>query len=169
MDNNLADMPIELLALKNIEKYEIYKVMKLKLTKALKSGFYYEAIFIEYAIIEDRCSSLLKHAVVMFIDKKGFEQKLSSKLNKLRGHRRFSEPFVRKRISLELIDEIEAWKRERDRLIHALAKIKYNDEEVKAIAERGSRLSKTLENKVKSVNHYYAKGIDEKQLNHKEI
>lgn len=40
----------------NIEKYEAYKAMKSNLTKAMKAGFYYQAIFIEYAIIEDRKS-----------------------------------------------------------------------------------------------------------------
>ena len=40
---------------KNTEKYETYKKMKADLSKSMKSGFYYEAIFIEYAIMEDRC------------------------------------------------------------------------------------------------------------------
>lgn len=53
---------------KNNEKYEAYKAMKMNLNKAMKSGFYYQAIFIEYAIIEDRCLSALKHAGVKYVD-----------------------------------------------------------------------------------------------------
>ena len=40
----------------NYEKQEIYKSIKANLKKAMTSGFYYQAIFIEYAIVEDRCS-----------------------------------------------------------------------------------------------------------------
>ena len=47
----------------NNDKYEAYKAMKVNLSKAMRSGFYYQAIFIEYAIIEDRTVSLLRHAV----------------------------------------------------------------------------------------------------------
>ena len=35
----------------NYEKYDIYKAMKISLKKSMSAGFYYEAIFIEYAII----------------------------------------------------------------------------------------------------------------------
>ena len=69
---------------KNMEKYDIYKKMKVDLKKAMKAGFYYQAIFIEYAIIEDRCLSLLRHAGVKYLDNRGWELKLSKKLNKLK-------------------------------------------------------------------------------------
>ncbi len=36
---------------KNMQKYEIYKTMHGKLKRALNAGFYYEAIFLEYAIL----------------------------------------------------------------------------------------------------------------------
>ena len=51
---------------KNMEKYEVYKSMNENLSKAMRAGFYYQAIFIEYAIIEDRCSSVLRHAGVPY-------------------------------------------------------------------------------------------------------
>lgn len=44
---------------KNMEKYQAYKSMNENLSKAMRSEFYYQAIFIEYAIIEDRCTSAL--------------------------------------------------------------------------------------------------------------
>ena len=42
-------------------------------------------------------------------------------------------------------------------MIHALAKIPYNHESIKDIAERGQEIVRVLDNKVKSVNHYYDK------------
>lgn len=142
---------------KNIEKYEIYKKMKVNLKKAMKAGFYYQAIFIEYAIIEDRCLSLLRHAGVKYLDNRGWELKLSKKLNKLRTNPAFTKPYVRKRISLDLLDEIENWKKQRDNLIHNLAKMPYNHESIQIIAEDGQKLVNTLDSKTRVVNNYYKK------------
>ena len=141
----------------NIEKYEAYKAMKANLSKAIKAGFYYQAIFIEYAIIEDRTSSLLSHAGVKCQDNKGHDLKLAEKLRRMKGNPSFTHPFVRERISLELIEEIEVWKRERDQLIHALAKIPYDHESIMEIAVRGQRIVNNLDNKVRSVNRYFDK------------
>ena len=143
--------------LKNMEKYEIYRAMNGNLSKAMKAGYYYEAIFIEYAILEDRCTSLLKHAGSKYIDGKGFELKLSTKINKLRSNSSFTEHYVRQRITLKLLDEIEAWKRERDKLIHALAKIKYDDESTRDVAIKGQNLVRIFSSKVKNVNNYFDK------------
>ena len=44
-----------------------------------------------------------------------------------------------------------------NQLVHALAKIQYNHESIKQIAERGQLLVDTLDNKVKSVNRYFDK------------
>ncbi len=42
------------------EKQELYARLKGKLKRALAAEFWYEACMIEYAIIEDRTSSILK-------------------------------------------------------------------------------------------------------------
>lgn len=140
-----------------MEKYEVYKSMNENLSKAMRAGFYYQAIFIEYAIIEDRCSSVLRHARVKYQDSKGHELKISEKLKKMRGNPAFLVPHVRQRITLELLDEITGWKRDRDQLIHALAKVPYDHDSVREIATRGQELARILSNKVKSANNYYAK------------
>ena len=140
-----------------MEKYEVYRSMNENLSKAMRAGFYYQAIFIEYAIIEDRCLSALRHAGVKYLDSKGHEIKLSQKLTKLCDNPAFHIPYIRQRITLELLEEITEWKRERDKLIHALAKIPYDHDSVQEIATRGQELVRVLSNKVKSVNNYYTK------------
>ena len=45
----------------NKVKYSNYQEQYKRLEKALKSQFYLEAIFIEYAIIEDRTESIIKY------------------------------------------------------------------------------------------------------------
>ena len=140
-----------------MEKYEVYKSMNENLSKAMRSGFYYQAIFIEYAIIEDRCSSVLRHAGVKHLDSKGREIRLNEKLKKMRLNPAFDSPYVRQRITPELLDEIIEWKRQRDQLIHALAKIPYDHETVKATAIKGQELVKKLSSKVRSINSYHEK------------
>lgn len=43
-------------------KYENYREQFKRLNSALRSGFNLEAMFIEYAIMEDRTESILRHA-----------------------------------------------------------------------------------------------------------
>ena len=51
------------------------------------------------------------------------------------------------------------WKRNRDQLIHALAKVPYDNERVKEIALTGQEIVRVLDNKTKSLNKYF----DEKE------
>lgn len=142
---------------KNMEKYQVYKTMNENLAKAMRSEFYYQAIFIEYAIIEDRCSSVLRHAGVPYLNNIGQDISISQKLRKMRDNPAFHIPYVRQRISLELIGDLYTWKEERDALIHHMAKIPYDHESIKAIAIAGQELVKMLSSKVRSVNAYYEK------------
>jgi hypothetical protein len=99
----------------------------------------------------------LKHANVSCVDSRGYELKLSSKLNKLRGNPKFIVPYVRKRIPLDFIDRIDLWKKQRDKFIHGLAKIPYDDENVMQVATAGNEIVRILDNKSKSINKFYDK------------
>ena len=48
----------------NMQKYANYKEQMERLNRAMKDHFFLEAMFIEYAVIEDRCESILTHAGV---------------------------------------------------------------------------------------------------------
>ena len=141
----------------NMAKYEAYKSMHVDLKKAMGSSIYYQAIFIEYAIAEDRCRSALVCARVKCINSRGQELKLSAKINKLKSDSAFTAKYPRSRLTLELLDELYTWKQDRDALVHNLANIPYNDNAVREVAERGKKLIDTLSNRVKSVNNYYKK------------
>lgn len=143
--------------LSNTEKYEVYKSLHGNLAKAMKLGFYYQAIFIEYAIAEDRCKSALRHAGVKFENSRGFELKLSEKIRKLRDNAVFCARYPRSRLPLSLLDELMEWKRDRDGLVHALVNRPYNDEALREVAERGKRITDQLSTRVRSVNNYFRK------------
>ena len=143
-----------------MEKYEIYKKMHEDLKKAMIYEFYYEAIFIEYAIFEDRFNSLMKYGNVKYLDKYGNPIGIKQKINKARNNPIFTTDFVRKRITLEMLDQIESWKDRRNKLIHALATTKYDEESVKQIALEGNDLIKVFSNKVQSVNNHNKKLLE---------
>lgn len=140
--------------MKNIEKYEIYKKMHEDLSKAMKNGFYYEAIFIEYAILEDRFKAVLYYANINYVDKNKKDISIKSKLNKIESRNELSSSFYKERLSSDLLNRIRAWIDNRNDLIHHLASIKYDSEKVESIAVEGNEIIKIVKNKTTSViNH----------------
>ena len=143
----------------NTEKYETYKALLTNLKKALKAGFYYQAIFIEYAIFEDRFSSLLKYANISDKKKNGYDVDLKEKIRKVSSRKEFSTEFVRKRLSLELLNQIDDWRDKRNKKVHKLASIPYDEDEIRELAETGNQLLKVFMSKSKSVNNQHKKTI----------
>ena len=125
------------------KKYDNYREQMGRLSKALKEHFYLEAIFIEYAILEDRLEAVLRHAgrwqpvegEHVSIDRKA---RLVAKLaeeKKNPAHKYFPP---------ELTDAILAWKEKRNGLIHALLKQSIHSEDLLAVAEEGLVLTKQM-------------------------
>ena len=133
----------------NMQKYENYKEQMGRLKKALKEQFYLEAISIEYAIIEDRIESVLRHSDVFRPDKHNM---LNKKLNRLEEMQRKKDGLARKYFSDELISEIHSWKNERNPMTHALLNLKLHTEDLADIALRGEALVKIVSSKVSLYN-----------------
>ena len=147
-------MPTE----KNYQKQATYAERKVQLKKAIKNGFYFEAIFLEYAIMEDRTESVLRHAGgIKLTDRRDQPLKLSAKINKIRSCSAFASKFVRQRLTPELLDALDKWRVRRNKLVHYLMNSPTASEELQAAAEEGYELVKQLDNKVKSVNQYFDK------------
>ena len=140
----------------NYTKQKKYIDMTERLDLALKNDFYYEAIFIEYAILEDRTKSMLKHAK---FSNDTCEGKLNEKLITIKNAVKFKDEYVRKHITNELISNIHNWKNTRNKLNHELAETEYSNEFVKKTALEGAKIVKTLCNKSTLVNKYFDKTI----------
>ena len=138
-------------------KQENYRTQKVRLKKAIAMEFYFEAIAIEYSILEDRAKSALEHAGLKAIDKNGDAIMLAKKLAKLESCEPFHPKVVRNKMPLELISRIHDWRRERNRLIHALLGQKTTTEDFKQAAEEGYELVKQFDNKVACLNRYFDK------------
>ena len=136
-------------------KYENYKEQFRRLNRALASGFNLEAIFIEYAIIEDRTESVLRHAgqwEAYLKHRRKRDPSLESKVNYIKKRAEEKKSLLHKYFSGDLLDEILIWKDQRNRLIHALLKQQLAHNEVSILAAQGNELVKELRSRVSSFN-----------------
>ncbi len=127
---------------KNILKYENYKEQNRRLTNALQNKYYLEAIFIEYAIMEDRTESILRYEgndihsdSYVSIDRK------ITKIEKLAENKK---GLARKYFTVEFMEQVRDWKKRRNSLIHALIKRNTTTQELIELAEEGRQLTKDL-------------------------
>ncbi len=137
----------------NQEKHDVYAKLSVDLRKALYSGFYLQAVFIEYAMFEDRLNSLLKHAGLSYTRSNGKDININQKISKVKNN--YVDPFSVKRLTPELMDQIEKWKDNRNDLVHHLVNISFDDEEIKKIALEGNELLKVFKSRVSSVNRHH--------------
>ncbi len=137
----------EFITADNVQKHENYREQFVRLKRALASGFYLEAIFIEYTIIEDRTESIIRHAGKWeaYLKKRGrYQVTLDSKIAYIQDFAREKKSIAHKYFSDTLMDEILEWKEDRNRLIHALLKQSLTAEDVSKIARTGERLTKEI-------------------------
>ena len=146
----------------NQQKYENYKEQFKRLNKALVNGFNLEAMFIEYAIMEDRTESILRHAGYWdaYLKKRGNrDATINSKISCIQGKVNADDKLLRKYFSDDLLDRILAWKEERNRLIHALLKQQFEHDEIRELATKGNELVKALRSRSSSYNRALEKAI----------
>ncbi len=138
----------------NMQKYENYREQMGRLKKALNAGFYLEAIFIEYAIMEDRLESILRHSGKWKESKPGQPPiSLQRKKNRIEEMAREKKSLANKYFSNDILDNIVEWKDKRNSLIHALLKQSLHTQDLKDVAEQGLLLVKELSNKASCYIH----------------
>ena len=138
----------------NKQKYYNYKEQMGRLSKALNACFYIEAIAIEYAIIEDRIESVLRHSGRFNKEKhtnmvKKLKVVSTIQSEKVGGK---GKVLLRKYLSDELIESIYLWKDERNKIIHALLNQNLETESLSELAQQGRDIVKALNSKVSSYN-----------------
>ena len=104
---------------------------------------------IEYAIMEDRTASILLHAG---ITDKGWERKLSNKLNSIDLQIGKKHPIISTKVSADTIQEIREWKDMRNEAVHRACITIYDDEAFHSLAERGKELMDKISNDAQQVS-----------------
>lgn len=114
-----------------------------RLNHAINAHFYLEALFIEYAIMEDRLESILTHAGIFREDK---HTTITRKIRRLEALCQ-SDKTAKRYFNPELLQNILDWKENRNKYIHALMKQVFTGEELKEIVDQGQQIVKTLNSK----------------------
>ena len=136
-------------------KYENYREQFKRLNSALHNGFNLEAMFIEYAIMEDRTESILRHAGkwdAYMKSRKGREPNIDSKIRYIQKIAEEKKTLPNKYFSDTLLNDILQWKEDRNRLIHALLKQQLEHGEVGELAAKGKQLADALRTRAGSYN-----------------
>lgn len=136
-------------------RYENYREQFKRLSSALHSGFNLEAMFIEYAIMEDRMESILRHAEkweAYMKSRKGREPGIDSKIRYIQKLAEQKKTIPNKYFSDDLLDRILIWKEDRNRLIHAMLKQQLEHNEVTGLAAQGKQLVDELRNRANKYN-----------------
>ena len=126
----------------NMQKFENYKEQYERLKKALKYEFYLEAVFIEYAIMEDRLNSILRYEGNSINSQKHVS--IDKKINKVKTIARGKNSLPNKYFTEEFLDRIHNWKERRNPLIHSLMKLPLTTEELRSLALEGEQLTRDL-------------------------
>ena len=146
----MTDQPIT-----NQQKYENYTEQFRRLKKALANGFNLEAMFIEYAILEDRTESILRHGGLWdaYMKKqKDRSPTINSKITYIQKRIESGDKLLKKHFSDDLLNRILLWKDERNRLIHALLKQQLAHNEISELATQGNELVNALRSRTGSYN-----------------
>ena len=147
------------------QKYENYREQFKRLNKALSNGFNLEAVFIEYAIMEDRTESILRHAEkwdAYIRSRKGREPNIDSKVKYIKKLAENKNDELHRYFSDDLLERTLAWKDERNRMIHALLVQQLEHNQVSDLANQGNDIVKILRNRAGS----YTRSIDKKKERH---
>ena len=151
-------MEKEISKIDNEQKRENYAILKTNLKKALHQHFWFEACMIEYAVIEDRTASILLHTGIV---KDPYGKKLSNKLNSIEHQIGKQHPVISKKVDLPLIQEIKAWKEERNEVVHRACIHAYDEDAVQKIAEQGNDLVRRISNDAQKVKRLTEKTLEE--------
>lgn len=131
MDNNL-----------NEQKHYNYKVQSQRLKKAMEYGFYLEAVFIEYAMMEDRTEAILRYEGNEII-RDNFVS-INSKINKIKKIAAKDKSLPNKYFQPEFLDKLSEWKENRNTIMHRLMKQRLTTEGLQELAQEGQQLVKDL-------------------------
>lgn len=135
----------------NMLKYENYKEQMKRLKAAMTNQFYLEAIFIEYAILEDRLESALRHSG-QWHSKPDQHTSIDRKVRLLMAQAEEKKSLAQKYFQPEMMQEILDWKNRRNPLMHSLMKQQLHTDDLSGLAEEGLALVKQVSNKVKLFN-----------------
>ena len=114
-----------------------------RLKKAIEAKFFLEAVFIEYAVMEDRLESIIRQSGEWTFQKDRTKVKISEKMKKMKkivGENSLAQKYF----TAELLSEIESWKGDRNTYIHDFMIQKVTTADLEKFALQGWEIVKKL-------------------------
>ncbi len=138
---------------KRISKTDLYKSLLARMDKASTAGYYMESCWIQYAIVEDRFNSVIRHAypqqgAELLKTLRGLDRKLEHIAEKI--HPRDSDCL--KTVHKELLERIKRWKDKRNALMHEITETpdyETINEKLARLAPEGTALINELGSRVR--------------------
>ena len=135
----------------NLLKYSNYQEQFKRLKKALTNQFYLEALFIEYAIIEDRTAAILRYEgnQIKSNNNRIKGTNIGKKLEKISALSNVQGSLPQRYFADDTIQRAFVWKDKRNDLIHALMEQKLTTGSLEDLALEGQSLAAAFTNKAK--------------------
>lgn len=130
------------------QKYETYKMLMGRLKVAIHEEFWYEAIFLEYAMLEDRLHSVIIHGG------ETTNNRMIDNIKKVRKMIEKKKSGIEKYFDGEILSEVNHWRDKRNGLVHSLATKEYDNDQVKKVAQDGYDVIKRFSNKTTNYRRY---------------
>lgn len=130
------------------QKHETYKMLMGRLKVAIDKEFWYEAIFLEYAMLEDRLHSVIIHGG------ETINNRMIDNIKKVRKMVEKQRSGIGKYFDGEILNEVNDWRDKRNGLVHSLATKEYDNDQVKKVAQDGHDIIKRFSNKTTNYRRY---------------
>ncbi len=138
-----------------MELHENFKQNFSRLNRALKYKFFLEAIFIAYAIIEDRTK-----AILIYNDCKEEKKEpwtLDRKIKKIEKIFKQTNTSLKLNINEDIIVNLQNWKAKRNKLVHNLLRQNISSDKLNDLAQEGIELARAYDKYCKKFKRRYQK------------
>ena len=136
----------------NNQKYNTYKQLKVNLKKAISAKFWFEACMIEYAIIEDRVSSILIHTGVC--GDSANKKRMSDKLKKIDKQIEKGNNIISKKVDKDITERIRIWSKTRNDIVHRACVSVLDENELQDMVLEGNEIVRLITNNARRVKNY---------------
>ena len=138
-----------------IKQRSIAAIME-RLNTAMKNEFFFEAVFLEYALLQDRIEAALRYEGNSISTKEGDPSpSLTRQISKVKTIAREKKGISSRYFTEELLEACAAWVDKRNDFVHALGSMSPDRiQEIQALAKDGCSLVKKLMAKAQSYRNY---------------
>ncbi|WP_318494416.1 hypothetical protein [Photobacterium leiognathi] len=116
-----------------------YRKYFTRVKEAIDNDFHLEATWIIYSLLEDRLKSLTIEKLGLVLIRDNVESTIIALKDEIKIN-----PTLSGELSLELLNEIDKWRKDRNDVIHFLTQERINEDELSSISLRGEAILRDI-------------------------